>query len=39
MNTENELAGVIVAAENPLKEMLVNYVPRVRYGYGRRELG
>jgi hypothetical protein len=26
MNTENELAGVIVAAENPLKEMLVNYV-------------
>tara|TARA_A100000172_G_scaffold74651_1_gene56923 strand:+ start:6063 stop:6329 length:267 start_codon:yes stop_codon:yes gene_type:complete len=26
MNTENELSGVIVASENPLKEMLVNYV-------------
>ena len=28
MNTENELTGVIVSAENPLKEMLLEYVGR-----------
>ena len=26
MSTESELSGVIVASENPLKEMLVSYV-------------
>ena len=26
MNTENELTGVVVSAENPLKEMLLEYV-------------
>jgi len=26
MNTQSELSGVVIAAENPLKEMLVEYV-------------
>lgn len=26
MNTENELTGVVVSAENPLKQMFVEYV-------------